>query len=64
MVYSISDEKSFKNMLKWMRSIEENATSDVVKIILGNMCDNNINRKVCILITPLHLIKERQDGHL
>jgi len=39
LVYDCTDEKSFGNINTWMRNIEQNASENVNKILLGNKCD-------------------------
>eukprot|EP00636_Phaeomonas_parva_P007046 CAMPEP_0118869300 /NCGR_PEP_ID=MMETSP1163-20130328/12684_1 /TAXON_ID=124430 /ORGANISM="Phaeomonas parva, Strain CCMP2877" /LENGTH=254 /DNA_ID=CAMNT_0006804179 /DNA_START=26 /DNA_END=791 /DNA_ORIENTATION=+ len=39
LVFDVGNRKSFKNVAHWMRQIDQNATEDVVKIILGNKAD-------------------------
>ncbi|XP_016355116.1 ras-related protein Rab-8B [Sinocyclocheilus anshuiensis] len=46
LVYDITSEKSFENIKNWIRNIEEHASSDVEKMILGNKCDMNDRRQV------------------
>ncbi|KAK2168909.1 hypothetical protein LSH36_13g08025 [Paralvinella palmiformis] len=46
LVYDITCEKSFENIRNWIRNIEEHASSDVEKMILGNKCDMNDKRQV------------------
>jgi Ras-related protein Rab-8A len=46
LVYDITNEKSFDNIRNWIRNIEEHATSDVEKMVLGNKCDMNDRRQV------------------
>ncbi|KAM9410336.1 ras-related protein Rab-8B [Pholidichthys leucotaenia] len=46
LVYDITNDKSFDNIRNWIRNIEEHASSDVEKMILGNKCDMNEQRKV------------------
>lgn len=36
LVYDITNEKSFENIKNWIRNIEENASADVEKMLLGN----------------------------
>lgn len=48
LVYDITDEKSFENIKNWIRNIEENASADVEKMLLGNKCELNEKRQVCI----------------
>lgn len=46
LVYDITNEKSFDNIKNWIRNIEEHATSDVEKMVLGNKCDMNDRRQI------------------
>lgn len=46
LVYDITDEKSFENIKNWIRNIEENASADVEKMLLGNKCELNEKRQV------------------
>ena len=46
LVYDITSETSFRNITKWMRRIEENATEDVERLIIGNKCDLESKREV------------------
>ncbi|KAJ8383785.1 hypothetical protein AAFF_G00214720 [Aldrovandia affinis] len=46
LVYDITDEKSFENIQNWMKSIKENASSGVSRMLLGNKCDIEAKRKV------------------
>nr|ACO14611.1 Ras-related protein Rab-8A [Caligus clemensi] len=46
LVYDLTNEKSFYNIKNWIRNIEEHASSDVEKMILGNKCDMNDRRNV------------------
>uniref|UniRef100_A0A5S6QAG8 Ras-related protein Rab-8A n=1 Tax=Trichuris muris TaxID=70415 RepID=A0A5S6QAG8_TRIMR len=46
LVYDITNEKSFENIKNWVRNIEEHASTDVEKIILGNKCDMEKQRQV------------------
>ncbi|GMT27187.1 hypothetical protein PFISCL1PPCAC_18484 [Pristionchus fissidentatus] len=39
LVYDITNSKSFDNISKWLRNIDEHASEDVVKMLLGNKCD-------------------------
>lgn len=49
LVYDITNEKSFDNIKNWIRNIEENASSDVEKMLLGNKCEINEKRQVMII---------------
>lgn len=46
LVYDVTNEKSFDNIKNWIRNIEEHASSDVEKMILGNKCDIHDRRQV------------------
>ncbi|KAG8243683.1 Ras- protein Rab-10 [Homalodisca vitripennis] len=46
LVYDITNEKSFENIVKWLRNIDEHANEDVEKMILGNKCDMEDKRAV------------------
>ncbi|XP_022090884.1 ras-related protein Rab-8A-like [Acanthaster planci] len=46
LVYDITNHKSFENISNWIRNIEEHASSDVEKMILGNKCDMEDRRVV------------------
>ncbi|EEB10454.1 conserved hypothetical protein [Pediculus humanus corporis] len=46
LVYDITNERSFKNIVKWLRNIDEHANEDVEKLILGNKCDMEDKRIV------------------
>lgn len=46
LVYDITNEKSFENIKNWIRNIEEHASYDVEKMILGNKCDITDRRQV------------------
>ncbi|NWZ28747.1 RAB13 protein, partial [Asarcornis scutulata] len=46
LVYDITDEKSFENIQNWMKSIKENASAGVERLLIGNKCDMESKRKV------------------
>ncbi|GFR97114.1 Ras-related protein Rab-7L1 [Elysia marginata] len=46
LVYDITNEKSFDNIRTWIRNIEEHASKDVEKMMLGNKCDLQDRRQV------------------
>ncbi|XP_065920800.1 ras-related protein Rab-13-like [Dysidea avara] len=39
LVYDLTDQRTFTNTSKWLRSIEENAVSDVKKVLIANKLD-------------------------
>ncbi|EFO18415.1 RAB-10 protein [Loa loa] len=46
LVYDITNAKSFDNIAKWLRNIDEHASEDVEKMLLGNKCDMGERRVV------------------
>ena len=46
LVYDITNSKSFDNIAKWLRNIQEHANEDVEKMILGNKCDMEDKRVI------------------
>lgn len=46
LVYDITSTKTFDNIAKWLRNIDEHANEDVEKMILGNKCDVEDKRAV------------------
>jgi len=46
LVYDITNQKSYENIAKWLRNIDEHANEDVEKMILGNKCDMEDSRVV------------------
>jgi len=47
-VYDITDLESFKELNLWLNEIEKNAPKDVYKILIGNKCDKESERKVTV----------------
>ena len=48
LVYDITDLESFQNLNSWLIEIEKNASKNVYKILVGNKCDMEGDRKVTI----------------
>ena len=46
LVYDVTDEASFSNIRNWMRNIEQHASDNVIKVLVGNKSDMEANRKV------------------
>ena len=46
LVYDITNPTSFNNLTKWLRNILENANDDVQKMVLGNKCDMEEQRRI------------------
>jgi small GTP-binding protein len=45
LTYDVTDENSFKNIRNWVKQIEQNAQTNVCKILVGNKCDRE-DRKI------------------
>ncbi len=45
LTYDVTDENSFKNIRNWVKQIEQNAQTNVCKVLVGNKCDRD-DRKV------------------
>ena len=41
LVYDCTEEKSFSNISNWMKQIEQHASKDVVKVLVGNKADKD-----------------------
>lgn len=39
LVYDVSDEGSFSNIRNWMKNIEQHASDNVVRVLVGNKSD-------------------------
>lgn len=46
LVYDITNARTFDNISKWLHNIDEHASEDVEKMILGNKCDLDDRRQV------------------
>lgn len=46
LVYDITRRRSFENIAKWLRKIDEHAKEDVIKLLIGNKCDMEQPRAV------------------
>ncbi|XP_054713992.1 ras-related protein Rab-8A-like [Uloborus diversus] len=45
-MYDVTNMDSFNHLSYWFRNVEENASPDVVKVLVGNKCDNSSLRVV------------------
>ena len=45
-VYDITDRESFNNLNSWLIEIEKNANKNVFKLLIGNKCDLESERKI------------------
>jgi len=46
LVYDVTDGRTFNNIRKWHRTIRENASEGVSKILIGNKTDEQARRAV------------------
>lgn len=49
LVYDVTDEASFNNIRNWIRNIEQHASDNVNKILVGNKADMDESKRVCKL---------------
>jgi small GTP-binding protein len=45
-VYDITERESFENLNSWLIEIEKNANKNIFKLLVGNKCDLESDRKV------------------
>jgi Ras-related protein Rab-8A len=46
LVYDVTDESSFNNIRNWIRNIEQHASDNVNKILVGNKADMDESKRV------------------
>jgi Ras-related protein Rab-8A len=46
LAYSIADNRSYNNVLSWIKQIESNSSEDVCKILVATKCDLESDRQV------------------
>ncbi|KAK8531995.1 hypothetical protein V6N13_131345 [Hibiscus sabdariffa] len=47
LVYDVTDESSFNNIRNWIRNIEQHASDNVNKVLVGNKADMDESKRVC-----------------
>ncbi|KAL7005858.1 GTP-binding protein [Cystobasidiomycetes sp. EMM_F5] len=45
LVFDVTDERSFNNVRTWHANVEQHASDDVNKILVGNKCDSEDSKK-------------------
>lgn len=60
LVYDITDAKTFENIKNWIRNIEENASAEVERILLGNKCELEEKRQVYKVLYKFFIINLRK----
>ncbi|XP_062503253.1 ras-related protein Rab-13-like [Corticium candelabrum] len=48
LVYDVTSGRSFKNVRRWLASIEENASQNIKRLIVGNKSDMLVGREVTV----------------
>ncbi|KAG6758377.1 hypothetical protein POTOM_038722 [Populus tomentosa] len=56
LVYDVTDESSFNNIRNWIRNIEQHASDNVNKILVGNKADMDESKRVWCYIRDPHSI--------
>lgn len=46
LLYDITKRETFENIAVWMKQINENIGSDILKVLVGNKCDLEDQREV------------------
>lgn len=64
LVYDVTNEKSFDNIKNWIRNIEENASADVEKMLLGNKCELNSGRQVSITKIEINYFHQHKKNNI
>ncbi|OQR74118.1 ras-related protein Rab-8A-like, partial [Tropilaelaps mercedesae] len=57
-MYDVTNMDSFNHLTYWLRNVDENASPDVVKVLVGNKCDASAQRQV--ETSQLAKVKRRQ----
>ena len=47
-VYDVTDPESFENVRNWMLEVDKLSNDTVCKVIIGNKCDKDSDRKVTL----------------
>lgn len=45
-VYDITNRDSYNNVHNWIQDVEKYSTLGIAKLLIGNKCDDDVNRKV------------------
>ncbi|WZZ21695.1 hypothetical protein YC2023_123082 [Brassica napus] len=54
LVYDVTDESSFNNIRNWIRNIEQHASDNVNKILVGNKADMDESKRVQYITSEFH----------
>ncbi len=46
LVYDVTNRKSFQEVQTWLAEVEKFSSPDIVRMVVGNKCDDTINWKV------------------
>ncbi|GAY45252.1 hypothetical protein CUMW_088110, partial [Citrus unshiu] len=55
LVYDVTDESSFNNIRNWIRNIEQHASDNVNKILVGNKADMDESKRAFLTAKPLRI---------
>ncbi|KAA3464918.1 RAB GTPaseC isoform 4 [Gossypium australe] len=55
LVYDVTDESSFNNIRNWIRNIEQHASDNVNKILVGNKADMDESKRVRFSFSLFHI---------
>ncbi|KAH7298242.1 hypothetical protein KP509_25G033300 [Ceratopteris richardii] len=58
LVYDVTDESSFNNIRNWVKNIEQNASDNVNKILVGNKADMDDSKRAVSFAQGQALAKE------
>ncbi|RWW82289.1 hypothetical protein BHE74_00009255, partial [Ensete ventricosum] len=56
LVYDVTDESSFNNIRNWICNIEQHASNNVNKILVGNKADMDESKRACVLLVHFSLL--------
>ncbi|KAH7553658.1 hypothetical protein JRO89_XS12G0039200 [Xanthoceras sorbifolium] len=59
LVYDVTDESSFNNIRNWIRNIEQHASDNVNKILVGNKADMDESKRFVRVILVVKVAEER-----
>lgn len=66
LVYDVTDERSFQNVKNWMKQIDQHASQNVNRLLIGNKCDVPESERVSPSRQEnqaMSLAKKRGRGH-
>jgi GTPase SAR1 family protein len=64
LVYDVTDEASFNNIRNWIRNIEQHASDNVNKILVGNKADMDESKRVSASALVLAFLSSKEPQSL